>query len=402
MVYLIAFIIGGAASVAVLWGIRSGVEKLGVMEEHREHPEVATDVQLSITCDNVALPMAYHGDLWILNTVMMQSGGGLLKHMTPSKNPEGLWPEEGVHGFGYRCTVKNHGTQAAFSVSFPIVISVLNIIRTGNAWTTGEAKETHTATVWIPQPLGQQGSDQFSFYVCSYDPDGPLAVTLPSSAFINSDDPKNKREVSVKITSIAGNPFTVPPKELNVDAKISPALPVTPSVSAKTEPDRGPDIEASIVNPTDIAMEYMNNSDAIVKDVRSLVMIWNLDNLDSENRGLLPKANVLTRDLILQPKTYSMPYPIASDPLNMPFVKLGDRLFGIFTATCGDCKNNKGYWIYAVAGKGGWYSPWEKNRHPRPNDLGKTAKAIAENVDEHLDFFVPDKTKRIPIGDQRF
>lgn len=184
-------------------------------------------VQLSISCDNVALPMAFRGDLWTLITVVR--GGGLGKLMAPP-GKESLWPEKDVHGFGYRCTVKNHGTQAAFSVSLPVTISKLNIIRTGDMWRTGEAKETHTVTVWIPMPLGQQGHDQFSFYVCSYDPDGALDIKLPSTAFINSDDPKNKREVSVKITSIAGNPFTVPPKELN--AKIRPISPPSPHTTS--------------------------------------------------------------------------------------------------------------------------------------------------------------------------
>jgi hypothetical protein len=129
------------------------------------------------------------------------------------RSRRGYGPRRQWGGFGYRCTVKNHGRQTAFGVSFSVTISKLNLIRSGNTWTTGEAKETHTVTVWIPLPLGQQGHDQFSFYVCSYDPDGALDVTLPSTAFINSDDPKTKREVSVKIASIARNPFTVPPKQ---------------------------------------------------------------------------------------------------------------------------------------------------------------------------------------------
>jgi hypothetical protein len=59
-------------------------------------------------------------------------------------------------------------------------------------------------------------------------------VTLPSTAFINSDDLKNKREVSVKITSIAGNPFTVPPKQLN--AKIGTASPPVPQPAKPLQP----------------------------------------------------------------------------------------------------------------------------------------------------------------------
>lgn len=207
------FTLYGAGIGALAGGLTGAIVHLRTPEGSRTKDGADTGVQLSITCESVSLPMPYHGDLWILNTVMLRSGVGLIKYMPPPKKPEGLWPEEDVNGFGYRCTVKNHGTQAAFGVSFPVIVSVLNLIRTGSTWTTGEVKETHTTTVSIPLPLGQQGHDQFSFYVCSHDPDGPLTVQLPSTAFINSDDPKKKREVSVRVTSIAGNPFTVPPKE---------------------------------------------------------------------------------------------------------------------------------------------------------------------------------------------
>ena len=260
MVYLIAFLVGGTVSVAVVWSIRSGVEKLALTEERREHPdEASTDVQLSITCDSVALPMAYRGELWILNTLIQS--GGLMKTTPPPKRPEGLWPEDGVHGLGYRCTVRNHGTQAAFGIEISMVVSNLELIRTGDAWTTGEAKETYTATVRIPQPLGQQGSSHFDFYVCSYYPDRPLSVTLPSTALINSDDPNKKRKVSVNVTSIAGNPFTVPPKQPNATAY----LPTTPS-RKRTDMSLPLVVRAHIYN--DGTAEIRNMGNVAIKDIR--------------------------------------------------------------------------------------------------------------------------------------
>ena len=359
MDYLIAFIIGGAASAAVPWGIRTGVEKLGVMEEHREHPEVATDVQLSITCDNVALPMAYHGDLWVLNTVILKGGGGLLKYMPPPNKPEGLWPEEGVNGFGYRCTVKNHGTQAAFSVSFPVTIRVLNIIRTGSTWTTGEAKETHTATVRVPQPLGQQGSDQFSFYVCSYDPDGPLNVTLPSTGFINSDEPKYEREVSVKVTSMSGNPFTVPPKQLKEAPKISPAPrkpsePAAPTQTAQPDPESKPEITADFVQGTSPGLLFLNKSAAVIRDPIASYGMWNL----SKNPPLMiPTWEVRESGAFIKTNTGRI-VATADTPQAKPYISEADKIFALIIVDCPECKSSRIYYLYFVYGQpqNSWFS----------------------------------------------
>lgn len=41
MVYLIAFFIGGAVSIGVVWSIRSGVEKLGVIQEHKQREDAS-------------------------------------------------------------------------------------------------------------------------------------------------------------------------------------------------------------------------------------------------------------------------------------------------------------------------------------------------------------------------
>lgn len=165
-------------------------------------------VQLSVVCDIVGLPMGYEGDLWVLDTIWFN---GLWKSSAP-KNGERLWPEDGAKGVGYRCTVKNYGTQVAFGVSLSLDVRVFNWVQTGpSSWGDGDQKKGQTATILIPRPLGPQGSDEFSFYICSYDPEGSLSVRVPSVAWIDSDNISKKREVEVRIASPV-NPLSVTPK----------------------------------------------------------------------------------------------------------------------------------------------------------------------------------------------
>lgn len=86
-------------------------------------------VELSIACDIVSLPMSYRGDLWILDTIFFHGLGKL----SGPKNLEGLWPEDGVKGIGYRCTIKNYGAQPAFGVSLSLDAKVFDWVQTGPA-----------------------------------------------------------------------------------------------------------------------------------------------------------------------------------------------------------------------------------------------------------------------------
>jgi hypothetical protein len=173
-------------------------------------PAENAEVQLSITCEIVTLPMGYSGHLWILNTLGFSCG--LMKLSAPPKNPNGLWPEDGVYGTGYKCTVKNYGSRTAFGVSMYLDTTVLDWVQLSpTSWGDGQPKKRHTSEVFIPVPLGPQGSDQFSFYICSYDPESSLSIRVPLTGSINSDDPKNKQQVPIRLTAIE-NPLSIPAK----------------------------------------------------------------------------------------------------------------------------------------------------------------------------------------------
>ena len=200
---LMLCVVGLTYSGLAIWiSTRSSVVSV---ERISEDPEVL----LSVACDHVSLPMPYRGDLWILDTVMFE---GLGKLSAPPKDSDVLWPEDGVYGSGYKCTIKNYGTQTAFGVSLSLDVTVLNWVQLGpTSWGDGDPKQKRTIEISIPMPLGQQGGDQFSFYICSYDPASSLSVHMPLVGWINSDNSREKREVPVRLTAFR-NPLSVPAK----------------------------------------------------------------------------------------------------------------------------------------------------------------------------------------------
>jgi hypothetical protein len=173
-------------------------------------------VQLSITCENVMLPVKFQGSLWFLGPLKMD---GLARLYSPGG---GVWPEAGVHGMGYKCAVKNYGTDTAFGVSIDLGVEALKWSETQpNLWGPGESKGKKTSIIGVPRPLGPKGSEDFSFYMCSFDPDTAYSVRLPSHAWINSDSPELKKLVPIRITSPLGNPVSISGKMMNPPPKVA-------------------------------------------------------------------------------------------------------------------------------------------------------------------------------------
>ncbi len=166
-----------------------------------------------------------------------------------------------------------------------------------------------------------------------------------------------------------------------------------PAVSNK------PDISAKIVNPADICLVYENQSDVTAHSPGSMILLWNLDAGGPNNPALLQSPSMSHNGEYIGPHSRSMPWLIFPPTQLKP--KLGDRLFGIFTATCPDCKDNKEYLLYFVVGKGGWYGQCEEHRHPSLNDMNRKIRDIAQRTDLHLDTIIP-KDKRIPVKEDDF
>ena len=94
--------------------------------------------------------MPYCGDLWLLETIFLK---GLAKYSSNPLNQDGIWPEPGVHGTGFRCVVKNHGTATAFGVTIPLEAAKRRIVRGEDGSSRGgDVIEKHNPVVSIPQP----------------------------------------------------------------------------------------------------------------------------------------------------------------------------------------------------------------------------------------------------------
>jgi len=171
-------------------------------------PAVDTNaIQLSLTCDTINLPIPLHGEIWSVDTLFK---GALMKISLGSASPDGWWPEDGIHGTGFKCVIKNFGSSAAFGVTVPITMSKREVDEQGGMRTSGKVIEEHHAKIVVPYPLGQ-GQDSFTFYICNYSKDRFIGVSFPSTAFINDDEAGTKEEIPLRVHSIIGMPMIITP-----------------------------------------------------------------------------------------------------------------------------------------------------------------------------------------------
>jgi hypothetical protein len=201
------FVVVIAIGSAVVGGFFAWVIDIGYKRspEFRQARNSPAAVQLSIACDIVSLPVVYQNELWMLSPVL----GGLGK-MTAPPLKNAFWPEEGARGLGYKCTLKNYGPETAFNTTMPLTISSFEWVQDAHGtWGYGEKLEVREVTISTPQPLGPQGTDQFSFYIGSYSSNRGFDVRLPSEGWINSDDHKAKQEVPIRISG-GSSPLSVP------------------------------------------------------------------------------------------------------------------------------------------------------------------------------------------------
>jgi hypothetical protein len=97
-------------------------------------------------------------------------------------------------------------------VTIPIEAAKKELVRSKDgSWRSGDVIEKYSLIASVPQPLGQQGQDSFTFYICSYDPDKFIEITLPTFAFVNGDDIRNKAKVALRVTATLGNPLPIMP-----------------------------------------------------------------------------------------------------------------------------------------------------------------------------------------------
>ena len=198
---VVGAVVGGLVALLIWRSVPSGNAKLAD----------TNSIELSLTCDTVNLPLLYRGEMWALDTIFLK---GLVKFSPNPLKPDWFWPEKGTQGTGFRCILKNHGTEPAFGVAIRIEAMKRAIVHSGDkreSWNSGDVIDRFSPVVEVPQPLGQQGQDAFTFYLYNYNADQLIEISLPSSVVVNRDDPSKKSTVPLRISSSLGNPFPLIP-----------------------------------------------------------------------------------------------------------------------------------------------------------------------------------------------
>jgi hypothetical protein len=142
-------------------------------------------------------------------------------------------------------------------------------------------------------------------------------------------------------------------------------------------PKAPPDIGAMLVYAKAPALLMVSVSDAVIRDPKYQVLLWNLDG-DHADALQIP-VYTASGDYIRARESIG-PFGILSSPGVSPFIKQGNRLFGYMTVTCPDCLRTKEYWVYIDCGTGGWYSELPTGQHVNLTALVRNIPNIANDL----------------------
>ncbi len=154
-----------------------------------------------------------------------------------------------------------------------------------------------------------------------------------------------------------------------------------------------PKVTLRFVHPKGPALELINQSDVLAREIKWMVALWNLDTL-SKRTDPLP-IPVQTFDWV-RPNQKSGPQALFTAPAVKRLLTPGNRLVGSASVICPDCVRGWTYMVYIKWRDGGWYS---EVKDQVSGDLLIPKKGTAEAV---LAFFeydinnIPEKN-RIPI-----
>ena len=149
------------------------------------------------------------------------------------------------------------------------------------------------------------------------------------------------------------------------------------------------------VYPKSPALILVNNSDAIAKNIKWSVALWNMDIPDRNDPLPIP---VSTFDWI-KPHDEGGPQNLFSSRIVSPLLKQGNRLFGSVALDCPECKRGRTYIVKITWDEGGWYSEIENGT---PGKLLIPPNFLIESRIKYfkaLEAAVPEQS-RIPIGEQ--
>lgn len=144
-------------------------------------------------------------------------------------------------------------------------------------------------------------------------------------------------------------PVQTDPKLPEKTAVAVPSVPAPPSA---------PSVALRFVYPKAPALVIVNDSEAVARDIKWTVVLWNLDLPDRDEPLPIP---VTAFDWI-RAHNLSGPQGLFGGALVPPLLKPGNRLFGTASVVCPDCDRGRTYIVYIVWDQGGWYSEIEDEK----------------------------------------
>ena len=123
-----------------------------------------------------------------------------------------------------------------------------------------------------------------------------------------------------------------------------------------------PDVSLRLVYPEDPALVLENNTDTVAKDIKWMVILFNMDRPDRNDPLPIP---ISTFDWI-RPHAATGPQNLFGSALVSPLLQPGNRLFGSASVSCATCSRGHSYYVYVEWGKGGWFAEVEGEKSGSP------------------------------------
>jgi hypothetical protein len=168
------------------------------------------------------------------------------------------------------------------------------------------------------------------------------------------------------------------------------SVPNTKVIDRSTSPLA--DVSLRFVYPKSPALMLVNSSEAIARDIKWTVVLWNFDLPERDEPLPIP---VSTFDW-LKPHQEGGPQNLFGSATVAPLIKEGNHLFGSASVDCPSCSRGRSYIVSIVYGDGGWVAEVESEKSGNlfipPNLRKETRDDYFKRLQERIS---PDS--RIPI-----
>ena len=199
-----------------------------------------------------------------------------------------------------------------------------------------------------------------------------------------------------QMASISAPTPPPPPTSASLPTTSHPTEPAQASMPAHKKPSPPkPDLREltlRFVYPEEPCLLIVNSTDLIVRDIKWMVFLWNIDLPDRNDPLPIPVAAFDW----LRPHTEGGPQILFGLPGVAPLVKKGDRLFGSASVICPECTRGRTYIVYMVFGQGGWFSEIDSVSSGVPISPRNFSRDTRESYFKEIEGMAPPQS-RIPI-----